>query len=205
MKRLVCPRGLPVAAGRAGALAGRTAGTGDRAGGRVLRDREGVARLRPGLDDVAGAGQRGQLDLAGGRRGRGQGEARGRVRHDAAGRRPAVDVRVLVGEAGPICETALRALDLAEASLPLSRWPRKVGRAMAARMPMIRMTTRSSIRVKPDSSSRSLRSISILLDQGAVGEPAPLVPPVSAARLPRRGGPWLCVPPSRAVCPWRPK
>src|SRR4051812_28309982 len=99
MKRLVWPRGLPVAAGRAGALAGRTAGTGDRAGGRVLRDREGVARLRPGLDDVAGAGQRGQLDLAGGRRGRGEGEARGRVRHDAAGGRAAVDVRVLVGEA----------------------------------------------------------------------------------------------------------
>src|SRR6185369_17703759 len=42
-----------------------------------------------------------------------------------------------------------RAADLASASCPLERCPRKAGRAIAARMPMIRITTRSSISVKP--------------------------------------------------------
>ena len=51
-----------------------------------------------------------------------------------------------------ICEMALRASDFADASDALSRWPRNVGRAIAARMPMIRMTTSSSMSVKPDSS-----------------------------------------------------
>src|SRR4051812_40831910 len=45
----------------------------------------------------------------------------------------------------------LRALLLAEASWPLDRCPRNAGRAIAARMPMIRMTTSNSIRVKPRS------------------------------------------------------
>ena len=35
------------------------------------------------------------------------------------------------------------------ASTPFLRWLRKTGMAMAARMPMMMMTTRSSIRVKP--------------------------------------------------------
>jgi hypothetical protein len=55
-----------------------------------------------------------------------------------------------------ICETALRASDLAEASWPFFCWPRNEGRAIAARMPMIRMTTRSSMSVKPCSSFAQL-------------------------------------------------
>src|SRR5213592_13549 len=43
----------------------------------------------------------------------------------------------------------LRAFDLAEASCPFERCPRKAGIAIAARIPMIRMTTSNSIRVKP--------------------------------------------------------
>src|SRR6185295_10733407 len=43
----------------------------------------------------------------------------------------------------------LRAADLALESWPLERCPRKAGKAIAARMPMIRITTRSSISVKP--------------------------------------------------------
>jgi hypothetical protein len=50
------------------------------------------------------------------------------------------------------CVTALRTSALAAESFALSDWPRKVGRAIAARTPMIRMTTRSSMRVKPSSS-----------------------------------------------------
>src|SRR3954453_11472279 len=46
----------------------------------------------------------------------------------------------------------LRAVDLASASWPFCCWPRKAGRAIAARMPMIRITTRSSMSVKPFSS-----------------------------------------------------
>src|SRR4051795_4907836 len=38
---------------------------------------------------------------------------------------------------------------LREASTPFLRWLRNTGMAMAARMPMMMMTTRSSIRVKP--------------------------------------------------------
>src|SRR3954469_23923113 len=57
----------------------------------------------------------------------------------------------------------LRALDLASASWPFFCWPRKAGRAIAARMPMIRITTRSSMSVKPFSSPlirwESFRSI----------------------------------------------
>src|SRR6059058_3248551 len=51
-----------------------------------------------------------------------------------------------------ICDTRLRAFDFASESWPFFCWPRKAGRAIAARMPMIRITTRSSIRVKPFSS-----------------------------------------------------
>src|SRR5689334_644159 len=43
----------------------------------------------------------------------------------------------------------LRAADFASASCPFDRCPRKAGSAIAARMPMIKMTTRSSISVKP--------------------------------------------------------
>src|SRR3954466_1101094 len=46
----------------------------------------------------------------------------------------------------------LREFDLASASWPFFCWPRKAGRAIAARMPMIRITTRSSMSVKPFSS-----------------------------------------------------
>ena len=48
-----------------------------------------------------------------------------------------------------IASAAVTAVDLASASLPLLRWFRNEGMAIAARMPMIRITTRSSIRVKP--------------------------------------------------------
>ena len=48
-----------------------------------------------------------------------------------------------------IASAAVTATDFASASLPLLRWFRNEGMAIAARMPMIRMTTRSSIRVKP--------------------------------------------------------
>ena len=47
---------------------------------------------------------------------------------------------------------AVRTLLLASESCALARWLRKAGRAIAARMPMIRMTTRSSMSVKPFSS-----------------------------------------------------
>src|SRR5436190_23045198 len=57
----------------------------------------------------------------------------------------------------------LRASDFADASWPFCCWPRKAGRAIAARMPMIRITTRSSMSVKPFSSPlirwESFRSI----------------------------------------------
>src|SRR3954471_23366481 len=62
-----------------------------------------------------------------------------------------------------ICDTRLRAFDFASASWPFFCWPRKAGRAIAARMPMIRITTRSSMSVKPFSSPlirwESFRSI----------------------------------------------
>src|SRR3954451_1718915 len=51
-----------------------------------------------------------------------------------------------------ICDTRLRAFDFASESWPFFCWPRKAGRAIAARMPMIRITTRSSMSVKPFSS-----------------------------------------------------
>src|SRR3954454_570888 len=51
-----------------------------------------------------------------------------------------------------ICDTMFRAADLASESWPFFCWPRKAGRAIAARMPMIRITTRSSMSVKPFSS-----------------------------------------------------
>ena len=41
--------------------------------------------------------------------------------------------------------------DLDWATQPFSRWLRNVGMAMAARMPMMMMTTRSSMSVKPES------------------------------------------------------
>ena len=61
---------------------------------------------------------------------------------------------------------AVTAVDFASASLPLLRWFRNEGMAIAARMTMIRITTRSSIRVKPLSSwvrSRSFRYMFVLL------------------------------------------
>jgi hypothetical protein len=50
----------------------------------------------------------------------------------------------------------LRALDLALASMAFPRWPRNAGSAIAARIPMMRMTTSSSMRVKPLSSVKFL-------------------------------------------------
>ncbi len=44
---------------------------------------------------------------------------------------------------------ALRTAALASVSCAFVRWLRNAGSAIAARIPMIRMTTRSSIRVKP--------------------------------------------------------
>src|ERR1700704_2586754 len=61
---------------------------------------------------------------------------------------------------------AVRASDLAWASFALPFWFRNDGMAIAARMPMIRITTRSSISVKPPSSPerwRSRYSIEMLL------------------------------------------
>src|ERR1700730_617418 len=53
---------------------------------------------------------------------------------------------------------AERTSTFADASLALLFWFRNDGIAIAARMPMIRMTTRSSIRVKPPSSFERWRS-----------------------------------------------
>ena len=53
---------------------------------------------------------------------------------------------------------AVRASSFADASVALLFWLRNDGMAIAARMPMIRMTTRSSIRVKPPSSLERWRS-----------------------------------------------
>src|SRR3954465_5114060 len=78
-----------------------------------------------------------------------------------------------------ICDTRLRAFDFASESWPFFCWPRKAGRAIAARMPMIRITTRSSMSVKPFSSLlirwESFRSIALLL--GARGLVRHLVQP----------------------------
>src|SRR5947209_860129 len=85
--------------------------------------------------------------------------------------------------------------------------------AIPARMPMIKMTTRSSTRVKPCSLSARLRSFESIDPPGIGGYwacqiPGPLSHPGSqseppvAARLPLKRGPWLCVPPSRVVCLW---
>src|SRR3954447_21861332 len=110
----------------------------------------------------------------------------------------------------------LRALDLASASWPFFCWPRKAGRAIAARMPMIRITTRSSMSVKPFSSPlirwESFRSMG--------------TPPYGDCGLARHLGsrprfcggnsagcggmslpfaaPELCVPASRRVCLYHP-
>src|SRR5215210_1454768 len=75
---------------------------------------------------------------------------------------------------------ASRTADLASVSCARERWPRNAGRAIAARMPMIRMTTSSSIRVKPFSSwarERSLLSMWVNPPKGIVG-------PVGTARQP---------------------
>src|SRR3982074_772124 len=90
-------------------------------------------------------------------------------------------------------------------------------------MPMIRMTTRSSIRVKPFSSSARLRSFCSMVGESflcgfrwacprrqiqvvhAVGSDALRLPQWQPGFLVERSdpsdqGPWLCVPPSRTVC-----
>src|SRR3954447_6752225 len=64
----------------------------------------------------------------------------------------------------------LRAFDFASESWPFARWPRNAGSAIAARIPMIRITTRSSISVKPDSCLTSGRG-------GPNPASFPLVPP----------------------------
>src|SRR2546423_10882970 len=59
---------------------------------------------------------------------------------------------------------ALRRLDCAALSFALFLAPRKVGRAMAIRMPMMRTTTMSSMRVKPAASClRSMRRLNIFV------------------------------------------
>ena len=69
---------------------------------------------------------------------------------------------------------ALRRPDWAALSLARFRAPRNVGRAMATRMPMIRTTTISSIRVKPSSSRmRFLKPLSICLRLLSVGACTP--------------------------------
>ena len=67
-------------------------------------------------------------------------------------------------------ETRLRTWDLAEESCPFERCDRKAGIAIAARIPMIRMTTRSSMRVKPRSSERRLETFRVMSEGRPEGE-----------------------------------
>src|SRR5436190_3550185 len=82
----------------------------------------------------------------------------------------------------------------------------KSGIAIAARIPMTRITTSSSRSVKPRS-SRAMRWGSLLsnLQSSVVSGPAVAEPPVAARPTPTRdcsrGAPELCVPASRRVCP----
>src|SRR5437773_6945831 len=64
-----------------------------------------------------------------------------------------------------MASAAVTVVDLASASLPLLLWFRNEGIAIAARMPMIRITTRSSISVKPLSSWKRWRI------EGGIGSP----------------------------------
>ena len=67
-----------------------------------------------------------------------------------------------------IWETMLRTSDLAAASCPLERCVRNAGIAIAARMPMIRITTSSSIRVKPRSAlRRRLKVLGVMVSEGS--------------------------------------
>src|SRR3954449_1994942 len=70
----------------------------------------------------------------------------------------------------------LRRSDLMPASQPFFRWFRKTGMAIAARMPMMMMTTRSSMRVKPPSRSSAIlrirASIALPPDEGRAAEPS---------------------------------
>src|SRR4029079_6137235 len=87
-----------------------------------------------------------------------------------------------------IASAAVTAEDLASASLPLLRWFRNEGMAIAARMPMIRITTRSSIRVKPFSSwarSRNFRNMLVLLSYWGLWSASPS--PEGAAGLASSG------------------
>src|SRR5437762_671162 len=68
----------------------------------------------------------------------------------------------------------LRASLFAWASQPFLRWFRNTGMAMAARMPMMMMTTRSSMRVKPSSSWALRIRASIAIPPGGGGDPAAL-------------------------------
>ena len=74
-------------------------------------------------------------------------------------RRRSADVGAVVGEVGLADGIAARRFALAAASLPRVLKPRYDGTAIASRMPMMMITTRSSIRVKPFSlfASRRLR------------------------------------------------
>src|SRR5664280_1504193 len=68
---------------------------------------------------------------------------------------------------------------LVDVSRPFARWLRNTGMAMAARMPMMIMTTRSSMRVKPSSRlSRDLRNRARMLFSFAAtmpGAPGPVI------------------------------
>src|SRR3954469_21023021 len=97
--------------------------------------------------------------------------------------------------------TRLRTFALASASSAFSLWPRNMGSAIAARIPITRITTRSSMSVNPRSSRPSCGSI-LRFTAG---------PPSGCAGWSWLGwhlgglaprAPWLCVPASRRVCPY---
>ena len=188
-------------------LGARRAGTADDAAG-VAAD-----RYRLLLEDRAQPCSRCRPRGRGGEH-RAGGVGQGRL--DALQRRRAdvgVAAAVVSGDvSAAVC--AVRAISLACASFALVFWFRNDGIAIAARMPMIRMTTRSSIRVKPFSSWARRRSLESM-DPPRIGDwvisPDPLVHSQSRLRqLSLDGnptpsvfrGPWLCVPPSRVVCLW---
>ena len=113
-----------------------------------------VSQLRmyamPSLRDrEVGAGLGGLRDASSRADGRG---VRRRRRRRPATRRRGRRRRAGSAKQDSICETALRASALALESCALALWPRNVGSAIAARIPMMRITTSSSIRVNPRSS-----------------------------------------------------
>ena len=122
------------------------------------------------------------------------GDSRGVARRQLTAAGTAHRVGLGVGEVGLHLVGDGARSDFMDASTAFLRWFRKTGMAMAARMPMMMMTTRSSIRVKPWSfSSIDLRMrasmLRVPLRNGAVslaaGPPsrAPVWVPAEAAGL----------------------